>query len=59
MGLIWEQIARMHTMSIPREKVDTTASLVSLAQDNERNGKLIVEEGGINPFLKLIKEGIV
>lgn len=59
LGLIWEQIARLHTGSSPEEKADAAASLVSLAQDNERNGKLIVEEGGIGPLLKLIKEGTV
>eukprot|EP01018_Ginkgo_biloba_P018690 Gb_30970 [translate_table: standard] len=56
LGMIWEQIARLQTGSLD-EKADAAASLVSLAQDNERNGKLIVEEGGIAPLLKLIKDG--
>ncbi|KAL2945515.1 Vacuolar protein 8 [Bienertia sinuspersici] len=30
---------------------------VSLARDNERYGKLIIEEGGVGPLLKLAKEG--
>nr|XP_007156156.1 hypothetical protein PHAVU_003G263000g [Phaseolus vulgaris]ESW28150.1 hypothetical protein PHAVU_003G263000g [Phaseolus vulgaris] len=33
------------------------ASLVSLARDNDRCGKMIIEEGGVGPLLKLIKEG--
>jgi len=56
LGLIWEQIARLHMGSNPEEKAEAAASLVSLTQDNDRNGKLIVEEGGIRPLLKLIKE---
>jgi len=30
---------------------------VSLARDNDRYGKLIIEEGGVGPLLKLMKEG--
>ncbi|KAK9034844.1 hypothetical protein V6N11_076901 [Hibiscus sabdariffa] len=36
---------------------DAAASLVSLARDNDRYGKLIIEEGGVGPLLKLLKEG--
>ncbi|KAI8022601.1 hypothetical protein LOK49_LG03G03774, partial [Camellia lanceoleosa] len=39
------------------ERADAAASLVSLARDNDRYGKLIIEEGGIVPLLKLAKEG--
>ncbi|XP_010432202.1 PREDICTED: uncharacterized protein LOC104716519 [Camelina sativa] len=54
--LIWEQIAVLMTGS-PDEKSDAAASLASLARDNDRYVKLIVEEGGVNPLLKLLKEG--
>lgn len=54
--LIWEQIAILFTGSL-EGRSDAAASLVSLAQDNERYGKLIIEEGGVGPLLKLIKEG--
>lgn len=54
--LIWEQIATLHTGSL-EDRSDAAASLVSLARDNERYGKLIIEEGGVPPLLKLIKEG--
>ncbi|XAR73772.1 hypothetical protein NMG60_11007852 [Bertholletia excelsa] len=54
--LIWEQIANLYTGS-PDDKSDAAASLVSLARDNDRYGKLIIEEGGIVPLLKLVKEG--
>lgn len=54
--LIWEQIAVLMTGS-PEDKSDAAASLASLARDNDRYVKLIVEEGGVNPLLKLVKEG--
>ncbi|XP_057500034.1 uncharacterized protein LOC130784235 [Actinidia eriantha] len=54
--LIWEQIAILCSGSI-EERTDAAASLVSLARDNDRYGKLIIEEGGVAPLLKLAKEG--
>ncbi|XWS62660.1 hypothetical protein CRYUN_Cryun06bG0029800 [Craigia yunnanensis] len=54
--LIWEQIAILYTGSL-EERSDASASLVSLARDNDRYGKLIIEEGGVPPLLKLAKEG--
>ncbi|KAL6963729.1 hypothetical protein U1Q18_034734 [Sarracenia purpurea var. burkii] len=54
--LIWEQIAILCSGSV-EERTDAAASLVSLARDNDRYGKLIIEEGGVAPLLKLAKEG--
>ncbi|KAK8706650.1 hypothetical protein V6N13_050205 [Hibiscus sabdariffa] len=54
--LIWEQIAILYTSTL-EERSDASASLVSLARDNDRYGKLIIEEGGVPPLLKLAKEG--
>ncbi|KAL3835162.1 hypothetical protein ACJIZ3_009898 [Penstemon smallii] len=54
--LIWEQIAILCSGSM-EERSDAAASLVSLARDNDRYGKLIIEEGGVVPLLKLAKEG--
>ncbi|XP_022751464.1 uncharacterized protein LOC111300102 [Durio zibethinus] len=54
--LIWEQIAILYTGSLD-DRADSAASLVSLARDNDRYGKLIIEEGGVGPLLKLVKEG--
>lgn len=56
LGLIWEQIATLYTGSL-EDRSDAAASLVSLACDNDRYGKLIIEEGGVGPLLKLVKEG--
>ncbi|XP_031095388.1 uncharacterized protein LOC115999669 [Ipomoea triloba] len=54
--LIWEQIAILYTGSLD-DRSDAAASLVSLARDNDRYGKLIIEEGGVAPLLKLLKDG--
>lgn len=56
LGLIWEQVAILHTGTL-EERSDAAASLASLARDNDRYGKLIIEEGGVGPLLKLAKEG--
>ncbi|XP_023534276.1 uncharacterized protein LOC111795882 [Cucurbita pepo subsp. pepo] len=56
LGLIWEQVAILHTSTL-EERSDAAASLASLARDNDRYGKLIIEEGGVPPLLKLAKEG--
>ncbi|XP_057783991.1 uncharacterized protein LOC131001552 [Salvia miltiorrhiza] len=56
LGLIWEQIAILYTGSVD-DRGDAAASLVSLARDNDRYGKLIIEEGGVGPLLRLVKEG--
>ncbi|XP_070023633.1 importin subunit alpha-1a-like [Nicotiana sylvestris] len=53
---IWEHIAILYTGSV-NDRSEAAASLTSLAKDNHRNGKLIVEEGGVGPLLKLLKEG--
>lgn len=54
--LIWEHIAILYTGSLD-DRSDAAASLVSLARDNDRYGKLIIEEGGVVPLLKLLKDG--
>ncbi|TMW98950.1 hypothetical protein EJD97_003271, partial [Solanum chilense] len=53
---IWEHIAILCT-GLVNDRSDAAASLVSLARDNDRNRKLIIEEGGVGPLLKLLKEG--
>ncbi|KAK7258036.1 hypothetical protein RIF29_32429 [Crotalaria pallida] len=55
--LIWEQVAILLSAASVEERSDAAASLVSLARDNDRYGKLILEEGGVPPLLKLLKEG--
>nr|XP_043608552.1 uncharacterized protein LOC122580345 [Erigeron canadensis] len=54
--LVWEQIAILCCGTL-EDRADAAGSLVSLARDNDRYGKLIIEEGGVPPLLKLAKEG--
>ncbi|XP_068306412.1 uncharacterized protein [Pyrus communis] len=53
---VWSYIATIQ-MGQLRDRVDAANSLVSLARDNDRNKKIIVDEGGVTPLLKLLKEG--
>ncbi|CAN0929444.1 hypothetical protein LINGRAHAP2_LOCUS37077 [Linum grandiflorum] len=52
---VWVGIASIYMAPLP-EKIDAANQLASLAKDNDRNKQMIVEEGGVPPFLKLIKE---
>lgn len=38
------------------DKVEAANELASLAKDNDRNKQIIVEEGGVPPLLKLLKD---
>ncbi|XP_059442535.1 uncharacterized protein LOC132174850 [Corylus avellana] len=53
---VWSFIATIQ-MGQPKDRADAANELGSLARDNHRNKKMIVEEGGIGPLLKLLKEG--
>ncbi|CAK8540514.1 unnamed protein product [Lathyrus sativus] len=55
-GLIWELIASLCTGS-QEDRSDAAACLVSLAHESDRYGKMIIEEGGVGPLLKLMEEG--
>ncbi|KAK3223430.1 hypothetical protein Dsin_010455 [Dipteronia sinensis] len=51
---IWSYIAMIHMGSL-NDRIEAANALASLATDH-RNKKIIVEEGGIPPLLKLLKE---
>lgn len=53
---VWSYTATVQ-MGQPKDRADAANELASLALDNDRNKKMIVEEGGIGPLLKLLKEG--
>lgn len=53
---VWSFISTVQ-MGQLKARVDSANELASLARDNNRNRKIIVEEGGIMPLLKLLKEG--
>ncbi|KAK9670627.1 hypothetical protein RND81_13G213800 [Saponaria officinalis] len=54
--LIWEQISIV-SMGRAEDRADAAGTLALLARDNDRNGRLIIEEGGVGPLCRLLKEG--
>ncbi|XP_010554151.1 PREDICTED: uncharacterized protein LOC104824003 [Tarenaya hassleriana] len=52
---VWSLIASIQ-MGRLQDKIDAANQLGSLAGDNDRNKKIIVDEGGVPPLLKLLKE---
>nr|CAD1835483.1 unnamed protein product [Ananas comosus var. bracteatus] len=54
--LIWEHIARLHTGSSDA-RADSAAQLASLARDSDHFAKLIIEEDGVGPLVRFLKEG--
>ncbi|KAK1438188.1 hypothetical protein QVD17_03993 [Tagetes erecta] len=52
---IWSCIALLHTRKLSL-KIDAAKVLSTLACDTDRNKIVIVEEGGISPLLKLLKD---
>ncbi|CAL9199568.1 unnamed protein product [Musa hybrid cultivar] len=54
--LIWSNIATLHTGQ-PDARSEAAAALVSLARDNQHFAKLIIEEDGVAPLLRLLKDG--
>ncbi|KAI3905472.1 hypothetical protein MKW98_013270 [Papaver atlanticum] len=53
---VWSYIAALHMGGVS-DRAEAANELASLANDHDRNKKIIVEEGGIPPLLKLLKEG--
>ncbi|XP_015070698.1 uncharacterized protein LOC107015051 [Solanum pennellii] len=55
MAWVWSYIATIQMGSL-QHRIDAALALATLANDNDRNKKMIVEENGIPPLLKLLKE---
>jgi primary-amine oxidase len=53
---VWSYIAVLQ-MGQVKDKGDAANQLASLASDNKRKQQIIVEQGGVPPLLKLLKEG--
>jgi hypothetical protein len=53
---VWSYIATLQMAQLT-ERVEAANELVPLVKDNDRNKKIVVEEGGVPPLLKLLKEG--
>lgn len=56
LGMVWDNIARLHTGGLAA-RADAAATLASLARGNSYFAKYIVEEDGVAPLVKLLKEG--
>lgn len=55
MAWVWSYIATIQMGNL-QYRIDAAQALANLARDNDRNKKMIVEENGIPPLLKLLKE---
>jgi len=53
---VWSFIATVQMAGQISDRIEAANELASLAEGNDRNKKIIVEEGGIPPLLKLLKE---
>ncbi|KAK2983343.1 hypothetical protein RJ640_016081 [Escallonia rubra] len=52
---VWSFIASLHLGQL-NDRIEAANEIYTVAKDNDRNKKIIVEEGGISPLLKLLKE---
>ncbi|KAL3634439.1 hypothetical protein CASFOL_021493 [Castilleja foliolosa] len=52
---VWSFIASLHIGQLP-DKIEAASMLLYLAKDNDRNKQMIVDEGGVLPLLKLLKD---
>ncbi|MCE3216178.1 hypothetical protein HAX54_005242 [Datura stramonium] len=55
MAWVWSYIATIQMGNL-QYRIDAAQALANLARDNDRNKKMILEENGIPPLLKLLKE---
>ncbi|KAL3835605.1 hypothetical protein ACJIZ3_010341 [Penstemon smallii] len=53
---VWSFIASLHMGTQLHDKIEAANELASLAKDNDRNKQIIVDEGGVFPLLKLLKD---
>ncbi|KAL3512760.1 hypothetical protein ACH5RR_025477 [Cinchona calisaya] len=54
---VWSYIAVLYMGSM-KERTDAAQELAEIALINDRNKKIIIEENGIAPLLKLLKESV-
>ncbi|KAK8933726.1 hypothetical protein KSP39_PZI015704 [Platanthera zijinensis] len=53
---VWSYIATVQMGSVS-DRVEAAQTLATLALDNDRNKKIIIEEGGVPPLLSLLRDG--
>ncbi|PWA56526.1 Armadillo [Artemisia annua] len=56
---VWSYISSLYLLTNLNVKIEVARELTSLARDSDRNKKVIVEEGGVAPLLKMMKEDSV
>ncbi|XP_021762708.1 uncharacterized protein LOC110727457 [Chenopodium quinoa] len=54
---VWSYIASLQVNRQVKDRIESANHLASLAGDNQRYRKLIVEEGAVWPLLRLLKDG--
>ncbi|KAG0487574.1 hypothetical protein HPP92_009669 [Vanilla planifolia] len=54
---VWSYIATVQMGSSASDRVEAANTLANLARDNDRNKKIIMEEGGVTPLLSLLRDG--
>ncbi|KAL3634293.1 hypothetical protein CASFOL_021347 [Castilleja foliolosa] len=52
---VWSFIASLHIGQL-QDKIEAAGELLYLAKENDRNKQMIVDEGGVLPLLKLLKD---
>jgi hypothetical protein len=57
LAMVWEQVSIVQNSPLD-EKATAASYLADLAKD-PRNAKIIVEEGGVQPLLRLLRDGNV
>ncbi|XP_020587218.1 uncharacterized protein LOC110029320 [Phalaenopsis equestris] len=54
---VWSYIATVQMGSSASDRIEAANTLANLALDNDRNKKIILEEGGVLPLLSLLRDG--
>lgn len=54
---VWSYIATVQMGSSATDRAEAAHTLANLALDNNRNKKIIIEEGGVPPLLSLLRDG--
>lgn len=53
---VWSYVAAVQSATLLTDRIEAANAIASLALDNDRNKKIIIEEGGVPPLLKLLHE---
>ncbi|GJN08490.1 hypothetical protein PR202_ga26416 [Eleusine coracana subsp. coracana] len=56
LGMVWDHVARLQT-GAHSARAESAATLASLARDSPHFAKYIIEEDGVPPLVRLLKEG--